>query len=84
MESCWIAVRSVEPQADGRIRFAHTAPWRFTLAGEPIRPRKVQVQYFIELLESEIVRNRDVLAPAALKEFEQARDIYRQLLPRAR
>lgn len=82
-ESSWLAVRSIEPQADGRKRFAHTAPWFVSLAGKPIAPRREQVDYFISLMEAELARNREILPPAALEEFKQARDAYRQLLPRA-
>ena len=83
-ETSWLVVRSVEPQPDGRNRFAHTAPWHFAVAGQPIVPRREQVQYFISLMESEIQRNREILQPAALAEFEQALQAYRLLLPRAR
>ena len=36
----WLAVRSVEPQPDGRQRFAHTAPWYFAVGGQPMTPRR--------------------------------------------
>ncbi|MSU62754.1 MAG: hypothetical protein EXS31_10220 [Pedosphaera sp.] len=83
-ETSWLVVRSVEPQPDGRKRFAHTAPWHLSVAGKPIAPRREQVQYFISLMEQEIHRNREILQPAALAEFEQALQAYRLLLPRAR
>jgi hypothetical protein len=83
-QTSWIAVRSIEPQPDGRKRFAHTAPWQLTLDQQPITPRKVQTRYFVDLMEKEIARNRQVLAPEALQEFEQALKIYRELLARSR
>ena len=83
-ESSWIAVRSIEPQPDERKRFAHTAPWFVTLAGKRIAPRREQVEYFISLMETELIRNRDVLPAAALAEFEKALSVYRDLLARAR
>ena len=67
-ESSWLAVRGIEPQPDGRKRFAHTAPWFVSLAGQPIAPRREQVEYFISLMEAELTRNRDVLPAAALAE----------------
>ncbi len=79
-KSSWIAVRSVEPQPDDRKRFAHTAPWFVKLASQPIAPRREQVEYFLSLMEAELVRNRDILPAAALAEFEQALSIYRGLL----
>ncbi|RPI89882.1 MAG: hypothetical protein EHM42_02265 [Planctomycetaceae bacterium] len=83
-ESSWVAVRCVEPRDDGRKRFAHTAPWRVSIGGRPINPRREQVEYFVGLMESEIQRNREILKPEALAEFQQALKIYRELLPRAR
>lgn len=81
-ETSWLAVRSVEVQPDGRKRFAHTAPWYFTVAGRLITPRREQVDYFAGLMEGELKRNRAILPPAALAEFEQAREFYRGLLSR--
>ena len=83
-ETSWIAVRAIELQPDGRRRFAHTAAWYVTLNGAPIAPKRPQVEYFVELMEQEIERNRGVLPPPALQEFVQARDIYRALLERAK
>jgi hypothetical protein len=81
-ETSWLAVRSIEVQPDGRKRFAHTAPWHFSVGDKPIVPRRDQVEYFILLMEQEIQRNKEILPPAALAEFEQALQIYRALLPR--
>ena len=83
-ESSWLAIRSIEPQPDGRRRFAHTAPWYFSVAGKPLAPRREQVEYFISLMDDEISRNREILKPAALAEFEQALRVYRGRLPQAR
>ena len=80
----WLAVRSIEPQPDGRKRFAHTAPWHFVVNSRPQVPRRVQVQYFISLMEQEIQRNREILPPAALAEFEVALQAYQSLQSRAR
>jgi hypothetical protein len=82
-DSGWIAVRSVEPQPDGRKRFAHTAAWHVEMADRPLRPRAEQVGYLIGLMEHEIERNRGVLRPEALAEFERALEIYREIRRRA-
>ena len=82
--SIWVAVRSVEPREGGRRRFAHTAPWYIRVGGEAPRPRREEVQYFVEQVSAELERNRGILPDAALAEFEQARDAYRALLERAR
>lgn len=83
-QTSWIAVRSREPQPDGRKRFAHTAPWHVVFDNQPITPRKIQVQYFVDLMESEIERNRQVITPDALSEFQRALQIYRERLARSR
>ena len=83
-ESSWLAVRSVEVQPDGRKRFAHTAPWHFSVAGQSVTPRREQVEYFISLMEAELSRNREILTSAGLSEFEQALKVYRGLLRKAR
>ncbi len=79
----WVAVRSIEPRSDGRKRFAHTAPWHLKVAGKPMRPKRIEVEYFIWLMERELKRNRDVLPREALAEFEEALNVYRNLLSRA-
>lgn len=78
--SAWVVVRSIEPQPDGRKRFAHTAPWHITIPGRPLKPRRDQVSYFVSLMEAEIERNRPVLSSAALEEFQEALRFYRRLL----
>ena len=83
-ETSWVAVRVIELRPDGRRRFAHTAPWYIRIGDEPIRPRREQLDYFIELMEDELVRNRPVLDPRSLAEFQQALDHYRTLLERAK
>ncbi len=70
-ETTWACVRTFQRQADGRLRFAHSAPWHFQVGGQPIRPRRADVDYVIERMEREIGRNRSVLPPAALAEFER-------------
>lgn len=83
--SAWIAVRCFEPRADERqpakFYYAHTAPVHFEIDG-PIRPQAREVNYLIQRMEDEIARNRNVLTPEALKEYEQARDIYRAIADR--
>ena len=83
-ESTWVAVRSVEPREGGRRRFAHTAPWYIRIGGTAPRPRREEVQYFVEQVSAELERNRGILPAEALAEFEQARDVYQALLERAR
>jgi len=97
--SSWLAVRCFEfrqepasgartcekPQRarSGRYFYAHTAPAHFEIDG-PVRPRKREVDYFIRRMDEEIARNRGVLAPSEVAEYEKARDIYREIARRAR
>jgi hypothetical protein len=81
--SAWVAVRCYDRGDDRRSRFAHTAPVHVEIDG-PVRPRKREVQHFIERMEHEIQRNQGVLAPAELAEYEHALDIYRNLAKIAR
>lgn len=81
--SSWVAVRCFEPQSDGRVRYAHSAPAHYELDG-PVRPRRAEVRYFVERMDQEIQRNRGVLAPEEIAEYEQARSAYLKLMPLAR
>lgn len=79
----WIAVRGFEDRADGRPRFAHTAPQHFKVSGKPLRPKQVEVAYLIGRIEEELKRNRSVLDPDALGEYRQALAFYQKLLKTA-
>ncbi|MBL9136253.1 MAG: polysaccharide deacetylase family protein [Verrucomicrobiales bacterium] len=71
-ESCWLAVRCWEVPAEGtgRLRFAHTAPWFVEVEGAPQRPRREEVEGCLRRVEEEIARNRNVLSPEELAEYE--------------
>ncbi|MEM9659033.1 MAG: CehA/McbA family metallohydrolase, partial [Planctomycetota bacterium] len=78
----WIAVRCFEPHRSSppwKMGFAHTAPVHINLPGRPLQPRKIETDYFVRRMDAEIERNRDLLRPEELAEYEQARDTYRQL-----
>ncbi len=83
-ETSWIAVRSIQPMPDGRKRFAHTAPWHIKVNGEPIRPRREEIDFLIRRVADEIKRNEGVLKEDALAEFREALRIYREISGRAR
>ncbi|MCA9231435.1 MAG: CehA/McbA family metallohydrolase, partial [Planctomycetales bacterium] len=78
----WIAVRCFEPhrtQPPWKMGFAHTAPVHITMPDRPLRPRKRETDYFVARMDAEIERNRDILRPEELAEYQQARDIYARL-----
>jgi type 1 glutamine amidotransferase len=80
--SCWLAVRCFEKHPTRRIRFAHTAPWHFEVAGRPLLPRQEEIDYLRLRCREEIERNRTVVGPAALKEYEQALTAYEEIAKR--
>ena len=82
-ESSWVVVRSIQYEADGRVRFAHTAPWHIDVAGQPVRPRKREVEFLIRRVRDEITRNEQVLPEEAMAEFKAALRIYEGILSRA-
>ena len=82
-ESSWIVVRALCIGADGRVRFAHTAPWHIEVDGQPVRPRREEVDFLIGRIRDEIKRNQDVLSKEALDEFREALGIYEQIRKRA-
>lgn len=83
-DSSWIAVRCIQRQEDRRIRFAHTAPWHIEVGDQPIKPRRAEIEYLIGRIQIEIERNKDVLPPAALREYKQALNAYEKIAKRAR
>jgi len=82
--SSWIAVRCFEDRPDGRVRFAHTAPFHVDVADRPLRPRKAEVEYLIQRVEGEIKRSAMVLPKEALQEYEEALKAYQDLARTAR
>lgn len=71
-ESGWVAVRCFQTLPDGRVRFAHTAPWWVEIEGKPLRPRREQADWFVQRTEEEIARNTGVLSAEQLAEFHEA------------
>lgn len=80
--SSWLAVRCFEKHPSQRIRFAHTAPWHFEVAGKPLLPRQEEIDYLRLRCREEIERNRSVVGPEALKEYEQALAAYEAIAKR--
>lgn len=83
-QSSWLAVRCFEARANGRFRFAHTAPWWFEIEGRPLRPLREQVDWFVARVEEEIRRNTGVIPDAGLAEFKAALAAWKEIQARAR
>ena len=82
--SSWIAVRVFEDRPDGRVRFAHSSPVHVDVSGKPLRPRRKEVDYLIRRMKEELARNKGVLRPEGLKEYEEALRVYEELAKQAR
>ena len=82
--SSWLAVRCYEERPDGRLRFAHTAPWHVEVDGRPLRPRKAEVEYLVKRVEEQLKRSAGVLPEAALAEYREGLRTYQELLKTAR
>lgn len=78
----WVAVRVWQKSDGGRWRFAHTAPIWFDVAGKPLVPSEQERQYLIDRVEGELKRSRGVLSSDSVKEYEEALEAYRKLVPR--
>ena len=68
----WIALRVWEPQPDGRLRFAHTAPVWLDDSQKPLRPRREQAEFLAQRVRDEISRSTPVLSADAIQEYQQA------------
>ncbi|NND99953.1 MAG: CehA/McbA family metallohydrolase [Pirellulaceae bacterium] len=81
-KSGWIAVRfweDREEDGEGRIRFAHSAPWYIEVGGESVKPRREEKQYLIGRMKDEIQRSRGVVSAAGMDEYLRALNFYEQL-----
>ena len=77
--SGWVAVRAFEENQGRRNRFAHSSPVIIEVPGRPLRLRREEIDYLLGRVEEEIARNRGVLSPAALDEYQQALKIYQAI-----
>jgi hypothetical protein len=82
--SSWIAVRCFEDHPNKRVRFAHSGPFHIEVAGKALRPRRAEIDYLISRVEEQIKRSADLLPRAALDEYSQALQIYREIAKAAR
>ena len=78
------AVRTFTKGTDGRPRFAHSAPVHIEVPGKPQRARRVEVEHLAAQVRAEIERNKDILPPKALAEFQKALTFYEGRLETAR
>ncbi len=79
LRSSWVVFRAWSDQPDGRKRFAHTGVWYFDVDQQPMRPPRHQIDYLLQQLETSLAKQRGVLSPEAITEFEQAKEVYRRI-----
>lgn len=77
--SGWFAVRFFEERDGLRTRFAHTAPWFVSMAGQPIQPGSEERRYLVERMRQEIDRSRGIVGDEGLAEYRQALAFYESL-----
>ena len=77
-------MRCYEERPDGRLRFAHTAPWYVEVEGKPLHPRMVEVEYLVQRVAEQLQRSAGVLPEAALAEYREGLRTYQELLKTAR
>ena len=77
--SSWIVVRAFEKNGGRCNRFAHTSPIYLEVPGQPLRPRREEIDYLIQRVREEITRNQNILGPAALDEYRQSLKIYQAI-----
>jgi hypothetical protein len=87
--SGWLAVRCFEDREDNNTRFAHTSPIFVMVAGKPIKPKRPAVEWFLQRIDilTEKAQNKkeeDATKKtnwqAMLQLYEQARDLYEEML----
>jgi hypothetical protein len=78
--SGWLAVRAFEERPGGRMRFAHSGPVWIEMPGRPLRPSRAEAEFLLRRVTDEIKRSSGVVPPAALEEYEKARQFYEGIL----
>lgn len=78
-ESGWLALRCWEDRPNGRVRYAHTAPWRVEIAGKPQRAPKADRDHLVKRLHDEIERCRPVFPQQALDEYARGLAAYERV-----
>ncbi len=82
--SGWVALRCFEDLPGGKVRFAHTNPVFVDVTDQPLKPRRRDVEFFVQRMDEELKRNEGILSREALAEFAKAREIYAGILATAR
>ncbi|MBI1842190.1 MAG: polysaccharide deacetylase family protein [Verrucomicrobia bacterium] len=80
----WAAWRCFESRAEGRFRFAHTAPWKIEIPGRPMAPRREEAEWLVSRVKEEIARSGAVAPEGLIEDYRAALRVYEEILQRAR
>ena len=75
----WLAWRCFEKRPGDRFRFAHTAPWHFTVPGRPLRPRRAEANWLVARVKEEIARSQGIAPDNLIRDYQRALEIYEQI-----
>ncbi len=75
-QSGWVAVRCFEKHPEGRVRFAHSAPFYLQKEGSQLLPTRPQIAYLVRRCREEVERNRGVVSAEAMEEYQAALQFY--------
>lgn len=78
----WVVWRCYETRPEGRIRFAHSAPWYFSVPGKPLRPRAQEVEWLSSRVREEIQRSQGVAPAELIEDYREALRFYESQTPR--
>jgi hypothetical protein len=77
--SGWFAIRFWESQADGQVRFAHTAPWYVEVDGQPVQLPAQEKAYLVQRMQAELIRSNGILSAEAMQELRDGLEFYQRL-----
>jgi hypothetical protein len=80
----WVAWRCFERLPGDRLRFAHTAAWRFVKGDEPMRPRREEAEWLVGRVKEEIQRSQSVVPEELMQSYRRALAVYESMAARAR
>ncbi len=75
----WLAWRCFEKRPGDRLRFAHTAPWHFEVAGKPLHPRREEAGWLVARVKEEIARSEGIAPEGLIADYRRSLRIYEQI-----
>jgi hypothetical protein len=75
----WLAWRCFETRPNSRFRFAHTAPWHCEIPGQPLHPKREQIDWLISRVKEEIARSQGIAPENLIQDYQTALQMYEQI-----